>query len=101
MNLSKAFIIGVLSISTMISCKSDIKKSDSTKEEKAKPNIILILADDMGYSDLSCYGSEINTPNIDKLADDGIRFSQFYNAARCCPTRASLLTGVYPHQAPL
>lgn len=64
-----------------------------------KPNILLIMADDMGYSDLGCYGSEIDTPNIDRLANEGLRFTQFYNAARCCPTRASLLTGLYPHQA--
>ncbi len=63
-----------------------------------KPNIIIILADDMGYSDIGCYGSEINTPNLDSLAKEGIRFSQFYNNARSCPTRASLLTGLYPHQ---
>ena len=60
-----------------------------------KPNIILILADDMGYSDIGCYGGEIQTPVLDGLAEKGIRFSQFYNAARCCPTRASLLTGLY------
>jgi arylsulfatase len=64
-----------------------------------RPNIILIMADDMGYSDIGCYGGEIETPNIDKLAANGIRFAQFYNAARCCPTRASLLTGLYAHQA--
>jgi arylsulfatase A-like enzyme len=64
-----------------------------------QPNIVLILADDMGFSDLGCYGSEIDTPNIDSLARDGLRFSQMYNMARCCPTRASLLTGLYPHQA--
>lgn len=64
-----------------------------------KPNIVLILVDDMGYSDLGCYGSEINTPNIDAMARDGLRFTQMYNMARCCPTRASLLTGLYPHQA--
>ncbi|HOJ61474.1 MAG TPA: arylsulfatase [bacterium] len=64
-----------------------------------RPNIILILADDMGFSDLGCYGSEIATPNLDRLASNGIRFTQFYNCARCCPTRASLLTGLYPHQA--
>jgi arylsulfatase len=64
-----------------------------------RPNIILILADDMGFSDLGCYGSEINTPNLDQLGTGGIRFTQFYNAARCCPSRASLLTGLYPHQA--
>src|SRR5262245_4065663 len=63
------------------------------------PNIIVILADDLGYSDLSCYGGEINTPNLDGLAKNGLRFTQFYNSARCCPTRAALLTGLYPHQA--
>ena len=64
-----------------------------------RPNIVLIMADDMGFSDIGCYGSEIPTPNLDGLAARGIRFSQFYNGARCCPTRASLLTGLYPHQA--
>jgi arylsulfatase A-like enzyme len=57
------------------------------------------MADDMGYSDLGCYGSEISTPNLDRLAADGLRFTQFYNGARCCPTRASLLTGLYAHEA--
>lgn len=64
-----------------------------------KPNVVVILVDDMGFSDLGCYGSEIPTPNIDALAEHGVRFTQFYNTARCSPTRASLLTGVYPHQA--
>ncbi len=64
-----------------------------------RPNIILILADDLGYSDLGCYGSEIRTPNLDQLGNNGVRFTQFYNAARCCPSRASLLTGLYPHEA--
>lgn len=64
-----------------------------------KPNILLILADDLGWSDLGCYGGEIQTPNLDALAKGGLRFTQFYNTARCCPTRASLLTGLYPHQA--
>ena len=65
----------------------------------AAPNIILIMSDDMGFSDLGCYGGEIQTPNLDRLAKGGVRMSQFYNAGRCCPTRASLLTGLYPHQA--
>lgn len=65
----------------------------------AKPNIVVILVDDMGFSDLGCYGSEIPTPNLDRLASEGLRFTQFYNTGRCCPTRASLLTGLYPHQA--
>ncbi len=64
-----------------------------------RPNIVLILADDLGYSDLGCYGGEINTPNINALAGGGVRFTQFYNSARCCPSRASLMTGLYPSQA--
>ncbi|HWX23130.1 MAG TPA: arylsulfatase [Candidatus Binatia bacterium] len=64
-----------------------------------RPNIVVILVDDMGYSDIGCYGGEITTPNLDKLARGGVRFTQFHNTARCCPTRASLLTGLYPHQA--
>ncbi len=62
------------------------------------PNIVVILSDDMGYSDLGCYGGEIETPNLDTLADGGLRFTQFYNTGRCCPTRATLLTGLYAHQ---
>ena len=64
-----------------------------------RPNIIVILADDMGFSDLGSYGSEIETPNLDRLAENGLRMTQFYNTARCSPTRASLLTGLYPQQA--
>src|SRR3954462_1866376 len=64
----------------------------------APPNVVLILADDMGFSDVGCYGGEIQTPNIDRLAASGVRFSQFYNTARCSPSRASLLTGLHPHQ---
>lgn len=63
-----------------------------------RPNVLIILADDLGYSDLSCYGGEISTPNIDRLAQGGVRFSAFYNSARCCPSRASLVTGLHPHQ---
>lgn len=63
-----------------------------------RPNIVVILADDMGFSDIGCYGGEIDTPNLNRLAKGGIRFTQFYNTARCCPTRSSLLTGLYPHQ---
>jgi arylsulfatase A-like enzyme len=67
--------------------------------EVARPNIILIMGDDMGFSDIQPYGGEIATPTLQRLADSGLRFTQFYNTARCCPTRASLLTGLYPHQA--
>jgi len=68
-------------------------------QKPARPNVIVILSDDMGYSDLGCFGSEIKTPNIDRLAANGLRFTQFYNTPRSSPTRASLLTGLYPHQA--
>lgn len=66
---------------------------------KKKPNFVLILADDLGYSDIGCYGGQIETPNLDKLAAGGIRLTQFTNTARCSPSRASLLTGLHPHQA--
>jgi arylsulfatase A-like enzyme len=74
-------------------------RSAHAAPQAERPNIVLIMADDMGFSDLGCYGSEIATPNLDRLAARGLRFSQFYNTARCCPTRACLLTGLYPHQA--
>ncbi len=69
--------------------------------EPARPNIVVVLSDDMGFSDIGCYGSEIATPHLDALAAGGLRFTQFYNSARCCPTRSSLLTGLHPHQAGL
>src|SRR5690348_9381920 len=68
-------------------------------DEPRRPNVVIILADDLGFSDLGCYGGEIRTPNLDALAASGVRFTQFYNCSRCCPSRASLLTGLYPHQA--
>lgn len=71
----------------------------SAQHPDKRPNIVLILADDLGYSDLGCYGGEIKTPNLDRLAKNGVRFSQFYNTSRCCPSRAALLTGVYNHDA--
>ncbi|MBP7658974.1 MAG: arylsulfatase [Burkholderiaceae bacterium] len=64
----------------------------------SKPNVVLILNDDMGYSDIGCYGGEVETPNLDRMAANGLRFSQFYNTARCSPSRASMLTGLHPHQ---
>lgn len=81
----------------LISCTKTKETSTIVKDQR--PNIVLILADDMGYSDLGSYGSEIKTPSLDKLAENGLRMTQFYNASRCCPSRASLLTGLYPHQA--
>ncbi len=75
-----------------LAAAADSELSDS------RPNIIVVLVDDMGYSDLGCYGSEIDTPNIDHLAQNGLQFTQFYNQGRCCPTRAALMTGLQPHQ---
>jgi arylsulfatase len=68
------------------------------ERQAARPNIVIVLVDDMGFSDVGYYGGEIETPNIDRLAAGGLRFTQFYNSGRCCPTRASLMTGLHPHQ---
>ncbi len=75
------------------------KSLSSAKGDRKKPNIVLILADDLGFSDLGCYGGEIKTPNLDRMAAKGLRFSQFYNCAKCSPTRNSILTGLYHQQA--
>lgn len=93
MNLSLRWLAVCLAVVMSFSISS------SQAAVASRPNIILILADDMGYSDLGSFGSEISTPNLDRLANNGLRFTQFYNGARCCPTRAALLTGLYPHQA--
>ena len=85
--------------SICIACLASVLAATVTAAPTNRPNIVVILADDMGYSDLGCYGGEVHTPNIDALAQNGLRFTQFYNIGRCCPTRASLLTGLYPHQA--
>jgi arylsulfatase len=88
----KIIVLSIMLLFAIVSCKT-------VKQQYVKPNIILIMSDDMGYSDIGCYGGVINTPVLDGLAEKGLRFTQFYNTARCCPTRASLLTGLYPHQA--
>lgn len=88
----------LFALAGVLICSSSAITSDSSTL-KSKPNIIVILADDMGFSDLGCFGSEIATPNLDKLALGGTRLTNFYNCGRCCPSRASLLTGLYPHQA--
>ena len=87
----------MLSISLMLGTNA-IAAAQANSADTQRPNIVVVLVDDMGFSDIGCYGSEIETPNIDRLAENGLRFSQFYNCGRCCPTRASLLTGLHPHQ---
>ena len=83
------------SVFLMVCCLVAIAAGANAAE---KPNIVFILADDLGFSDLGCYGGEIATPNLDRLAAGGLRFTQFYNTARCWPTRAALLTGYYAQQ---
>ena len=90
--LARGFLLFI--IGTLGSCSP----AEEPNRSSNRPNILLIMADDMGYSDIGCYGSEISTPHLDSLAAQGLRFSQFYNTGRCCPTRASLLTGLYPAQ---
>jgi len=92
-------ILAYIVIIFLVACSST--KENNKKNINSKPNIVVIMADDMGFSDLGCYGSEIQTPNLDKLANNGLKYTQFYNTSRCCPTRASLLTGLYPHQTGL
>jgi arylsulfatase len=98
-NLSRREFLKLSCLTTGILAAGGCAKAIHSKSSRQKPNIVLIMADDMGFSDMGCYGGEIHTPNLDKLAANGLRFTQFYNSARCCPTRASLLTGLYPHQA--
>ncbi|MHC4247179.1 MAG: arylsulfatase [Planctomycetota bacterium] len=86
---SLAFVVAA----TALACDGAPRDPDD------RPNFVLVMADDMGYSDIGCFGGEIRTPNLDRLAANGVRFTHFYNTARCCPTRAALLTGRYSHQA--
>ena len=90
---NRCFIVGFAAL--LLACLPGIAHA----QDAPRPNIILIMSDDMGYSDVGCYGGEIPTPNLDALAMKGLRYTQFYNTGRCCPTRASLLTGLYAHQA--
>jgi len=90
--------LGLLTLTLAESCQNQ-SNTKARKQQKKQPNIIVIMADDIGYSDIGCFGSEIKTPNLDRLASNGIRFTQFYNTARSSPSRASLLTGLYPHQS--
>lgn len=88
-----------LGVGAVLGTSAACAERPAARVASARPNIVLIMADDMGFSDIGSYGGEISTPNLDRLAGGGLRFTQFYNTARCCPTRASLLTGLYSHQA--
>lgn len=88
--------LGLLSVCVLLHIPA---RSLADEDPKKRPNIVVILADDLGYSDIGCFGGEINTPNLDRLAKNGLRFTNFFNTARCCPSRASLMTGLYSHQA--
>ena len=95
----RSLLVVVLGVGLLVGWPAATATAQAQPPGSGKPNILLILADDVGYSDLGCQGSEIRTPNLDALAASGVRFTNFYNSARCCPTRASLLTGVHPSQA--
>lgn len=90
--------LALLGLGILSACSGNERSAAADNADK-RPNIIVILADDLGYSDLGSYGGEIQTPHLDEMAMNGVRFTRFYNTSRCCPTRASLLTGVYNQQA--
>jgi arylsulfatase len=95
----KTNLYKTLPLAALVLSAGACKGKDEEKRKDKRPNILIILADDLGYSDLGCYGGEIRTPQLDRLAENGLRFTRFYNAGRSCPTRAALLTGLYQHQA--
>ena len=92
-------MLGVGAGAFYVTSATGMRYAAGAEPSEKRPNIIVILADDMGFSDLGCYGGEMETPNLNRLAAKGLRFTEFHNTARCCPSRASLLTGLYPHQA--
>ena len=97
----QAVMVILSATSAILPCRSSLSDEQaptSAKSTGKRPNIVLIMADDMGYSDLGCYGGEIRTPNVDRLAANGLRLTHFYNTGRCCPSRTSVLTGHYPHR---
>ena len=98
--LQRAAAASLAIAATLASCASHTTSPDATVPTGGRaPNVVLVMGDDMGYTDIGCYGGEIATPRLDRLAAEGVRFTQFYNTSRCCPTRAALLTGLYSHQA--
>ncbi len=99
--LRMAFGLASVALTATVVSSPNCFAKESESDERKRPNIVLVLVDDMGYSDLGCYGSEIQTPVLDRLATNGVRFERFYNCSQCTPSRAALLTGLYPHQAGL
>lgn len=99
MKFLAGLIVICAGVTGLLAWKSAHSGHSENQADQKRPNIIVIMADDLGYSDIGSYGGEINTPNIDFLAKNGIRYRQFYNTSRCCPTRAALLTGLYNQQA--
>ena len=97
--IPRCFLLPTLSLVAVLLLTSPAAISAAGLRLTARPNILLILVDDMGWATLGCYGGMVETPNLDRLANRGVRFSQFYNAGRCCPSRASLMTGLHPHEA--
>lgn len=98
MHDTRFFLCGLFAATCLITGITPCMAQSLDMKKSQQPNIVLILADDLGYSDLACYGSTINTPNLDSLAAHGLRFTDFYNMARCMPTRAALMTGYYDQQ---
>jgi len=99
-NLSRRDFLATVGLGAVAMAVGGIARGAADRSGAAKrPNIVILFVDDMGFSDVGCFGGEIETPNLDKLAAGGLRLTQFYNTSRCCPARASLLTGLYSHQA--
>ena len=92
------YLLRTLAVVCLLIAPAAAQESPPAKTPAKRPNVLIFLADDSGFSDTGCYGGEIKTPNIDRLAADGLRFTQFYNTARCWPTRACLMTGYYAQQ---
>ncbi|HXP59372.1 MAG TPA: arylsulfatase [Dongiaceae bacterium] len=97
-NLTHLFVLARLPLRLALGLLLSLALNGLAAETRPRPNILVIVADDLGFSDLGCYGGEIRTPNLDRLASQGLRFTQFYNTARCWPSRASILTGYYAQQ---
>ncbi len=97
MTATAPYPLAIFAIVALVFCQT----ATHARGEETRPNILLIVADDLGFSDPGCYGSEIETPNLDRLAKGGLRLTQFYTTGRCCPSRASILTGYYPHRVGL